>query len=157
MNVNPNKPSSRAEYSARQYSHFANNQQQSIDKFQGIYSWSRGLRWLGIGLMYRDIVWMGAPDLGKYGQTELQQVTGNAVQATCGDLASHDYTVAYPLFSTCNAMVQTSVQLDGGTTNGRSLGYICGSTGSWITASRQRRICRIRSIGHGYWIEIGSI
>ncbi|MEN8207335.1 MAG: autotransporter outer membrane beta-barrel domain-containing protein [Pseudomonadota bacterium] len=87
------------------------------------YSQGGGLRWLSIGLMAIASTGWAAPDLSKYGQTQLQQDTGASVQATCGDLAAdEDITLDNsPLFSTCNAMVQTSVDLDGDSNNGRSL------------------------------------
>jgi outer membrane autotransporter protein len=66
---------------------------------------------------------LAQPDLGAYGQTELQKATGDAVQSTCiGFIQAGEDDFSTPLFATCTAMVATSVELDTGQSNPESLG-----------------------------------
>jgi outer membrane autotransporter protein len=61
--------------------------------------------------------------LGGFGQTQLQQDTGDAVQRTCGGfVAAGTPPGTVPLFDTCRAMVQTANELTGSGATGDSLG-----------------------------------
>lgn len=51
--------------------------------------------------------------LGSFGQTQLQQDTGDAVQRTCGGFVASGADPSIPLFATCRAMVHTANDLAG--------------------------------------------
>ena len=62
-------------------------------------------------------------NLGGYGQTQLQQDTGDAVQFTCGGfVAAGTQPGTVPLFDTCRAMVHTANELTGTGPTADSLG-----------------------------------
>jgi outer membrane autotransporter protein len=80
---------------------------------------------LGAGVMAFALqpAWAATTNLGSYGQTRLQQDTGDAVQLTCGGfVAAGTPPGTVPLFDTCRAMVHTANELTGTGPTGDSLG-----------------------------------
>jgi outer membrane autotransporter protein len=67
---------------------------------------------LAIGFCLSAIIQAAETNLGSYGQTQLQQDTGDSVQQTCiGFVMSGAESGTIPLFDTCSAMVQTANEL----------------------------------------------
>ncbi|MCG7870427.1 MAG: autotransporter outer membrane beta-barrel domain-containing protein [Candidatus Thiodiazotropha taylori] len=67
---------------------------------------------LAMGLCSVQITQAAETNLGSYGQTQLQQDTGDSVQRTCiGFVMSGALPGTIPLFDTCSAMVQTANEL----------------------------------------------
>ncbi|MEH6592480.1 MAG: autotransporter outer membrane beta-barrel domain-containing protein [Halioglobus sp.] len=67
----------------------------------------------GVASMLTQQVWAADTLLGSYGNTELQQNTGDAVQTTCkGFVDSGANADEIALFATCRSMVQTAVALE---------------------------------------------
>ncbi len=80
---------------------------------------------IGVVLFAAQSAWAEEtnPGLGSYGQTPLQQDTGDAVQATCaGFVQSGTQPGTVPLFDTCRAMVHTGNDLSGTGPSRDSLG-----------------------------------
>jgi uncharacterized protein with beta-barrel porin domain len=80
---------------------------------------------LGVGLAVLGAQpgWAATTNLGSYGQTQLQQDTGDAVQLTCGGfVAAGTQPGTVPLFDTCRAMVHTANELTGTGATADSLG-----------------------------------
>ena len=74
-----------------------------------------GIRVLGCGLAVclAQQAWAAETLLGSFGDTKLQQDTGDAVQKTCGGFVEEGADASkIPLFFTCRAMVQTAVDLE---------------------------------------------
>ncbi|OUS12028.1 hypothetical protein A9Q89_07075 [Gammaproteobacteria bacterium 53_120_T64] len=76
---------------------------------------------LGVTLLLSSQVWGAQTNLGSYGQTQLQQDTGDAVQLTCGGFIAAGADPSTPLFATCRAMVHTANDLAGTGASGDSL------------------------------------
>jgi len=75
---------------------------------------------IGVALLVSQSAWAG---LGSFGQTQLQQDTGDAVQKTCaGFVQSGTQPGTVPLFDTCRAMVHTGNDLSGSGPSRDSLG-----------------------------------
>ncbi len=74
-------------------------------------------RYLGIAIALFLVQpgWAGQTNLGSFGQTQLQQDTGDAVQLTCGGFIASQADPSTPLFATCRAMVHTANELAGST------------------------------------------
>ncbi|MEJ2622585.1 MAG: autotransporter outer membrane beta-barrel domain-containing protein [Candidatus Thiodiazotropha sp.] len=67
---------------------------------------------LAIGVCVPQIPLAAETNLGSYGETQLQQDTGDSVQRTCiGFVMSGAVPGTIPLFDTCSAMVQTANEL----------------------------------------------
>jgi uncharacterized protein with beta-barrel porin domain len=82
---------------------------------------------LALGLAVANGGWQTAgaaeTNLGSYGQTRLQQDTGDAVQFTCGGFVmAGTQPGTVPLFDTCRAMVHTANELTGSGATADSLG-----------------------------------
>ena len=81
---------------------------------------------IGIGLGFAlasQPTWAATTNLGSYGQTQIQQDTGDAVQLTCGGFVAAGTTPGtVTLFDTCRAMVHTANELTGSGATGDSLG-----------------------------------
>ena len=74
-----------------------------------------GIKLLGcsIAICLVQQTWAADTLLGGFGNTQLQQDTGDAVQKTCGGFVDSGANAdEIPLFFTCRAMVQTAVDLD---------------------------------------------
>ena len=70
-----------------------------------------------------SLAYSAQTNLGSYGQTQLQQDTGDAVQFTCGGFVQAETPAGTtPLFDTCRAMVHTGNNLSGTGANKDSLG-----------------------------------
>ncbi|MGI9286760.1 MAG: autotransporter outer membrane beta-barrel domain-containing protein [Pseudomonadales bacterium] len=69
---------------------------------------------VGLALLLTQQAWaVPETNLGTFGQTQLQQDTGDAVQQTCGGfVAAGADANAVPLFATCRAMVHTGNELN---------------------------------------------
>lgn len=66
----------------------------------------------GLAVCATQQAWSAETLLGGFGQTQLQQDTGDAVQQTCGGFVGEGANAdEIPLFFTCRAMVQTAVDL----------------------------------------------
>jgi len=76
---------------------------------------------LAAAVLLSPQVWAAQTNLGSYGQTQLQQDTGDAVQLTCGGFIGAGADPNTPLFATCRAMVHTANDLGGSGPNGDSL------------------------------------
>jgi outer membrane autotransporter protein len=77
----------------------------------------------GIGLLLlSQYAAAASTNLGSYGQTRLQQDTGDAVQTTCGGFVASQADPTIPLFATCRAMVHTANDLTGTGVSRDSLG-----------------------------------
>jgi outer membrane autotransporter protein len=85
-----------------------------------------GIRVLGCGLAVclAQQAWAAETTLGSFGDTQLQQDTGDAVQITCGGFIADGADVnEIPLFFTCGTMVHTANDLaDNGQNTTLSLG-----------------------------------
>lgn len=94
---------------------------------RSMVSFPMGCASLTLMTMALSPAWSQGTLLGSFGNTELQQVTGDSVQVTCAGLLQAGITDT-PLFSTCNAMVETARDLDGemGESVDRSLGLTQG-------------------------------
>lgn len=70
-------------------------------------------KYLGIcfGVLLSPQLWAAQTNLGSFGQTQLQQDTGDAVQLTCGGFVGAGADPNTPLFATCRAMVHTANDL----------------------------------------------
>ncbi len=84
------------------------------DKHKGIL--------LSLALVLSPQVWAAQTNLGSFGQTQLQQDTGDAVQITCGGFIAAEADPNTPLFVTCGAMVHTANDLAGSGNATNSLG-----------------------------------
>ena len=90
---------------------------------------------LGLAVCVLQPAWAATTNLGSYGQTQLQQDTGDAVQITCGGfVAAGTPPGTVPLFDTCRAMVHTANELSGSGAIGDSLGL----TADQLAASLQQ-------------------
>lgn len=79
---------------------------------------TNGIKVIGCGLVVclTQQVWAADTLLGGFGNTQLQQDTGDAVQKTCIGFLNQEGAKPeeIPLFATCGAMVGTAVELSGG-------------------------------------------
>ncbi len=89
---------------------------------------------IGLALLLTQPAWAAQTNLGGFGQTRLQQDTGDAVQLTCGGFIASQADPSLPLFATCRAMVHTGNALAGTGSTTDSLGL----TGDQLAASLQQ-------------------
>ena len=95
------------------------------DLHSKLHSWAAPAICLGIGIAtcISNPTRAAETKLGSFGQSQLQQDTGDAVQTTCaGFLAAGTPLGTVPLFDTCRAMVHTANDLSGSGASGDSLG-----------------------------------
>lgn len=88
-----------------------NNHQKPSVKRQGscrLKGINNTLLLLGVAVLLSPQAWAAQTNLGSFGQNQLQQDTGDAVQLTCGGFVGAGENPNTPLFATCRAMVHTA-------------------------------------------------